>query len=367
MSKSVPKLFVLMTLMGMFATVGLLPAFADGGSQTVPLSPTGLNATEVSNTQTYFTWNAPVNATQSGIIGYQIQRNGTVIVNDTQSTQTSLNYTGLIPDGNVEYQVAAWNSIGLGLPSNPILGTSDNLVAPAPVNDTSSLPPDPSTNSTQTTGDDTQPTTNQTSLPITDPTTLPTTDPIVTLPTTDPIVTLPSTDPTSTLPSVTGIQPGSHHYDPHRFYSENQTMSYFAHLKLDQTMSRIHHNVLPNVQEHRTSGMYHYNSIMTTPHVNHTPVQSSVHKSVDYRHLSQGVQKQVYVPHTTPSQFQSSAFKQETSKINASHYNGLHYSPNNISRISNTQHTSNHVPTIGSLPGMNHRVSFYKSHLGNGT
>jgi len=346
-----------MTLMGMFATIGLLPAFADGGAQTVPLSPTGLNATEVSSTQTYFTWNAPVNATQSGITGYQIQRNGTVIVNDTASTQTSLNYTGLIPDGNVEYQVAAWNSLGLGLPSDPILGTSDNL-ASAPVNDTSSLPPDPSANSTQTTDDDTQPITNQTSLPITDPTTLPTTDPIV---------TLPSTDPSSTLPSVTGIQPGSHHYDPHRFYSENQTMSYLARLKLDQMISHVHHDVLPNVQEHRALGTYHYsNSTITTPHVNYKPGQSFVHKSVNSGHLSQGVQKQVYVPHKTPSQFQPSAFRQETSKMTP-HYTGSHYSPNNIARISNMQHTSNHLPTIGSLPGMDHRVPFYKSHLGNGT
>ncbi|MGI0007674.1 MAG: fibronectin type III domain-containing protein [Nitrosotalea sp.] len=358
MDKSVPKLFVLMTLMGMFATVGLLPVFADGGDQTVPLSPTGLNATEVSNTQLYFTWNAPVNATQSGITGYQIQQNGTVIVNDTQSAQTSLNYTGLIPDGTVEYQVAAWNSIGLGLPSDPILGTGDNLVDSAPVNDTSSLPPDPSANSTQTTYDDTPSTTNQTSLPITDPTTLPTTDPIV---------TLPSTDPTSTLPSVTSMQSGSHHYDPHRFYSENQTMSYIARLKLDQAMSHIHNDVLPNVQEHRALGTYHYsNSTITTPHVDHKPIQSVVHKSVNYGHLSQGVQRQVYVPHKTQS-LQPPAFKQDTSKMNASHSNGFHYSSSNIVRTSSTQHTSSHMPTIGSLPGTDHRTPFYKSHLGNGT
>jgi len=347
-----------MALMGTFATVGLLPAFADGGSQTVPLSPTGLNATELSNNLTYFTWNAPVNATQNGITGYQIQRNGTVIVNDTESTQTSLNYTGLVPDGNVEYKVAAWNSIGLGLPSDPILGTSDNLVDSAPVNDTSILPPDQSENSTQTTGDDTQPTTNQTSLPITDPTTLPTTDPIV---------TSPSTDPTSILPSETGVQPGSYHYNPHRFYSENQTVSYLARLKLDQMMSHIHHDVLPNVQEHRTLETYHYsNSTRTTPYVEHTHIQSSVHKSFDYGHVSSGVQRQAYVQHKTQSQFQPSAFKQDSGKLNSSH-SGFHYSPNNIVRTGGTQHTSSHAHTIGSLPGMDHGIPFYKSHLGNGT
>ena len=355
MSKSIPKLFVLMTLMGIFVTVGLLPAFADSGAQTVPLSPTGLNATAVSDTQTYLTWNAPINATQSGITGYQIQRNGTVIVNDTQSTQTSLNYAGLIPGGTVVYRVAAWNSMGLGLPSNPVLGTSNNLVDPTPVNDTN-LPPVQSTNSTQTI-DETQPTTNQISLPTTNPTT------------TDP-TTLPTTDPTSTLPDMTGVQPESHHYDLHRFYAGNQTMSHFAHLKLDRIVSQIHHDVLSSGQEHKTLGTYrHTNSAIQTQHVDHKSVSSFVQKYVESRYWSQGIQKQVFTQHKTQSQFQPSAFKQDVMNKNISHFNniGFHYSPNNVSRVS-MQHTfQSHVSTQGSLFGMNHRMLFNKSQLGNNT
>ncbi|MGI0062496.1 MAG: hypothetical protein ACREBA_08605, partial [Nitrosotalea sp.] len=279
-------------------------------------------------------------------------------------------YAALIPDGNVAYQVAAWNSVGLGLPSNPVLGTGDNLVASTPVNDTlTNLPPVPSTNSTQTIDDTQPPTTNQTSLPITDPTTLPTTYPTTTDPTTDP-TTLPTTDPTSTLPSVTGIQPGSHHYDQHRFYAGNQTMSHLAHLKLGQMMSHIHHNVLPNGQEHNTLGTYHYsNSAIQTPRVDHKPISSSVQKYVESKHWSQGVQKQVFTQHKTQSQFQPAAFKQDVMNKNVSHFsnNGFHNLPNNVSRISMQRTSQSHMSTQGSLPGMNHRISFNKSQLGNGT
>ena len=124
---SVPKLFGVVTGMAIFATAGFFPAFADSGTQAVPLPPRDLNATAVSDTQITLTWNPPINATQSGVTGYQIQRNGTVIANDTENNQTIFNDTGLLPGSQEEYQVAAWNSSGLGLLSNFALATTEIL------------------------------------------------------------------------------------------------------------------------------------------------------------------------------------------------------------------------------------------------
>ncbi|HJU14100.1 MAG TPA: fibronectin type III domain-containing protein [Candidatus Nitrosotalea sp.] len=50
----------------------------------------------------------------SPITGYQIERNGTVLVNDTLSASTSFNDTTLPSNYDAVYAVAAWNSEGLG-------------------------------------------------------------------------------------------------------------------------------------------------------------------------------------------------------------------------------------------------------------
>lgn len=128
-----------MASIAILLTVSLAPAFAD--STSPPLAPTDLNAMPVSGNQITLTWNPPINATQSGVIGYQIQRNGTILVNNTESALTSYNDTSLFPGDIGQYQVAAWNVAGIGLLSNnasaatilyPSLTTQD----PAPANTT---------------------------------------------------------------------------------------------------------------------------------------------------------------------------------------------------------------------------------------
>lgn len=114
-----------------FLTVGLAPAFAD--STSPPLAPTNLNAAPVSGNQIALTWNPPVNATQSGVIGYQIQRNGTILVNNTESTLTNYNDTSLLPGNIGQYQVAAWNAAGIGLLSNS--ASASTILYPSPTQD----------------------------------------------------------------------------------------------------------------------------------------------------------------------------------------------------------------------------------------
>ncbi len=117
--------------------VGLAPAFADSASQ-VPLAPTNLSATPLSYDQIALTWSSPPNATQSGIVGYQILQNGQILVNNTGNTLTNYNDTGLFPGSIEQYQVAAWNPAGLGLFSGNASATT-----PIPAN-TTQLIQDPS-------------------------------------------------------------------------------------------------------------------------------------------------------------------------------------------------------------------------------
>src|SRR3989304_1141017 len=76
-------------------------------------APGGLSVVAKSNTALKLTWSAPSTSGVS-IIGYQIQRNGTTIVNNTSNTQTSFTNSGLLPAHQQTYRVAAWNSAGLG-------------------------------------------------------------------------------------------------------------------------------------------------------------------------------------------------------------------------------------------------------------
>lgn len=136
------KPLAMMASIAVLLTVSLVPAFAD--STNLPLAPTNLNAMPVSGNQISLTWNPPVNATQSGIIGYQIQRNGTILVNNTESTLTNYNDTRLLPGNVGQYQVAAWNADGLGLFSNgasaaTVLYASPTISGPTPANTTSPI------------------------------------------------------------------------------------------------------------------------------------------------------------------------------------------------------------------------------------
>jgi hypothetical protein len=284
-----------MTGVTIFTIAGFLPAFADSGAQTIPLPPTGLNATAVSDTQISLTWSPPINATQSGVTGYQIQRNGTVIVNDTANTLTAFNDTSLLPGSQKEYQVAAWNSVGLGLLSNFAFATADNPAVSTPTNQTNSTSSSQtnSTSSSQTT-DNTQPSTDQTT-PSTDQTT-------------------PSTD--QTTPSVGGNQIGygtHNHYRQHGFYAGNQTSSYFTRMNLGHAMWYKNHNVLSNGQGNGTLGIFHHSSsgIQSTSHAYSKGVVQFTQKFMQSKQLFRNVQKQGFGQLKTQSWIHTQTFKQQ--------------------------------------------------------
>jgi hypothetical protein len=79
----------------------------------VPSAPTGLAITTLSSTSLKLTWNAPTD-NGANITGYQIQRNGTILISNTGNTSTTYSDTGLKPLSTQTYRVAAWNSVGLG-------------------------------------------------------------------------------------------------------------------------------------------------------------------------------------------------------------------------------------------------------------
>ena len=91
-----------------------------------PSAPTGLGVTTLSKTALKLTWGAPSNTGGAPILGYQIQRNGTTILNNTSNTQTNFTNSGLLPAHQQTYRVAAWNSAGLGPYSNNATGTTNN-------------------------------------------------------------------------------------------------------------------------------------------------------------------------------------------------------------------------------------------------
>ncbi|MBM2852873.1 MAG: Fibronectin type protein [Candidatus Nitrosotenuis sp.] len=91
-----------------------------------PSTPIGVGVVVKSNTSLKLTWNSPSNTDGVSITGYQIQRNGTTIVNNTGNTQTSFTNIGLLPAHQQTYRVAAWNSAGLGSYSGNATGITTN-------------------------------------------------------------------------------------------------------------------------------------------------------------------------------------------------------------------------------------------------
>lgn len=100
----------------------------------IPNSPTGLVITTGSGTTLNLTWGVPSDNGGSPITSYLIQRNGTTIVTDTFSNKTSFIDTNLLPSHEQTYQVAAWNSAGLGTFSNSVSGMTGLLIISPPSN-----------------------------------------------------------------------------------------------------------------------------------------------------------------------------------------------------------------------------------------
>jgi hypothetical protein len=95
----------------------------------IPSSPVVIGITTVSNTSLKITWTTPSDNGGTPITGYLIQRNGTTIVTNTSSNQTIYIDTNLLANHQQTYQIAAWNSVGLGGFSNSASGiTGSNLV-----------------------------------------------------------------------------------------------------------------------------------------------------------------------------------------------------------------------------------------------
>lgn len=98
----------------------------------VTSAPTGLNVTSQSISSLKLTWTAPADQGSSSITGYRIQRNGTMLVNNTGSIQTSYIDLGLLVGHQQTYRVAAWNAAGLGSYSNEAAGKPTNQTSTAP-------------------------------------------------------------------------------------------------------------------------------------------------------------------------------------------------------------------------------------------
>ncbi|MEM2785419.1 MAG: fibronectin type III domain-containing protein [Candidatus Nitrosotenuis sp.] len=99
----------------------------------IPSAPTGLTVTAVSSSSLKLSWNAPSDNGGSPVIGYQIQRNGTILVVNTGNNQTMYLDTGLLPQHQQTYRVAAWNGVGLGaFSSNVTKATNQTSTQPTP-------------------------------------------------------------------------------------------------------------------------------------------------------------------------------------------------------------------------------------------
>ena len=96
----------------------------------VPVAPTDLTASAASTTRINLSWSAPSDAAETGVTGYQIEvsvdtgDNWTVLVADTNSTDTRYAHTGLDPDDTRHYRVSAINPVGTSPESNVASATT---------------------------------------------------------------------------------------------------------------------------------------------------------------------------------------------------------------------------------------------------
>ncbi|RSM83561.1 chitinase [Kibdelosporangium aridum] len=75
-----------------------------GGTPTIPVAPTGLNASAANSTSVNLTWSGPSNATS-----YRVYRNNQLVASPTGTSHTD---TGLTANTTYSYQVSAVNSVG---------------------------------------------------------------------------------------------------------------------------------------------------------------------------------------------------------------------------------------------------------------
>lgn len=110
----------------------LLSVVAGQGGVKVPGAPGTLSLAAGSPAFTVISlsWSAPSDTGGGTISGYQIKRDGSVIVADTGSTGTTYSATGLSANTSYTFNVAAINEKGAGADGNtPSLSTAANMVA----------------------------------------------------------------------------------------------------------------------------------------------------------------------------------------------------------------------------------------------
>lgn len=106
---------------------------------STPTAPTGLNVTAISNSSLKLSWVVPFDDGSSPITGYQIQRNGTILVADTANNQPSYIDDDLPSHHEQIYRVAAWNGVGLGLFSANVTAKASNQTNTPPLIDKENL------------------------------------------------------------------------------------------------------------------------------------------------------------------------------------------------------------------------------------
>ena len=103
----------------------------------LPSAPTNLQATATSSSQINLSWTTPSSDGGLPIIGYKIERESPIgggfeqIIENTSSTSTSYtdNDPNLLPNTEYNYKVAAINSLGAGIFSNPNHVMTEQLLA----------------------------------------------------------------------------------------------------------------------------------------------------------------------------------------------------------------------------------------------
>ncbi len=103
---------------------------------SIPQAPTGLDAQVQGRTQINLSWTAPSDNGGAAITGYRIETStnaGTTWSeqeDDTETTATAYEHTGLTPGTTYHYRVSAINSAGTGTPSTVDHATTEAISAP---------------------------------------------------------------------------------------------------------------------------------------------------------------------------------------------------------------------------------------------
>ncbi len=111
-------------------------ASATTSAATAPGAPTGLSATANGRTRIDLSWTAPASDGGATITGYKIEvseDSGTtwsVLVDNSGSTTTMYEHTGLTAGTTRRYRVSAINAVGTGAASNVASATTDAATAP---------------------------------------------------------------------------------------------------------------------------------------------------------------------------------------------------------------------------------------------